>query len=392
MAKRVSLSGNEAVAQAMRQINPDVVAAFPITPSTEVPQYFSQYVANGQVTTEFVPVESEHSAMSACIGAAAAGARVMTATSSAGLALMWEMLGIASAKRLPITLALVNRTLSGPLNIHNDHTDAMGMRDSGWIQIFGENCQEAYDNFIQAIRIGEHPEVQLPVAVNFDGFITSHAVENLEMLEDAEVKAFVGQERVPAYSLLAEEAIAMGPLVLPVHFMEQKKQQFEAIKNSKKVILEVAAEFEKLTGRKYGLFEEYNMEDAEAAIVILNSSAGTAKTVVDKMRAEGKKVGLIKIRMYRPFPAEEIAAALSKVKGVAVMDKAESFSTQGGPVFTDVRSAMYGKADGKVVMSYIYGLGGRDVTTYQIDEVYANLLEAINTGKYEAYNYVGVRE
>jgi pyruvate ferredoxin oxidoreductase alpha subunit len=392
MAKRVSLSGNEAVAIAMKQINPDVVAAFPITPSTEVPQYFSQYVANGQVTTEFVPVESEHSAMSACIGAAAAGGRVMTATSSAGLALMFEMLGVASAKRLPITLALVNRTLSGPLNIHNDHTDAMAMRDTGWIQIFGENCQEAYDNFVQAIRIGEHPEVQLPVAVNFDGFITSHAVENLEVLEDAEVKAFVGEERVPAYSLLAEESIAMGPLVLPVHFMEQKRQQFEAMKNAKKVVLEVAAEYEKLTGRKYSFFEEYMMEDAEAAIVILNSSAGTAKTVIDKMRAEGKKVGLIKIRMFRPFPAEELAAALANVKGVAVMDKAEGFSTQGGPVFTDVRSAMYGKADGKVVMSYIYGLGGRDVTTYQIDEVYAALLEAINTGKYEAYNYVGVRE
>lgn len=392
MAKRVSLSGNEAVAIAMKQINPDVVAAFPITPSTEVPQYFSQFVANGQVTTEFVPVESEHSAMSACIGASAAGARVMTATSSAGLALMFEMLGVASAKRLPITLALVNRTLSGPLNIHNDHTDAMAMRDTGWIQLFGENCQEAYDNFIQAVKIGEHPEVQLPVAANFDGFITSHAVENLELLDDTEVKTFVGEERVPAYSLLAEENIAMGPLVLPVHFMEQKRQQFEAMKNAKKVVLEVAAEYEKLTGRKYSFFEEYNMEDAEAAIVILNSSAGTAKTVVDRMRAEGKKVGLIKIRMFRPFPSEEIAAALANVKGIAVMDKAEGFSTHGGPVFTDVRSALYGKADGKVVMSYIYGLGGRDVTTYQIDEVYASLLEAINTGKYEAYNYVGVRE
>jgi pyruvate ferredoxin oxidoreductase alpha subunit len=392
MAKRVSLSGNEAVAQAMRQINPDVVAAFPITPSTEVPQYFSTYVADGLVDTEFVPVESEHSAMSACIGAAAAGGRVMTATSSAGLALMWEMLYIASAKRLPITLALVNRALSGPLNIHNDHSDSMGMRDSGWIHIYGEDCQEAYDNFIQSIKIGEHPEVQLPVAVCYDGFITSHAVENMEMLEDEEVKAFVGKDRVSPYALLGQEAMSMGPLVLPAHYFESKRQQAEAIKNSKKVILEVAAEYEKLTGRKYGLFEEYMMEDAEAAIVIINSSAGTAKTVINKLRAEGKKVGLIKIRVYRPFPSEEIVEALKNVKAVAVMDKAESFSTQGGPVFTDVRSAMYGTADGKIVMSYIYGLGGRDVTTYQIDEVYNSLFEAINSGNYEPYNYVGVRE
>ena len=392
MAKRVSLSGNEAVAQAMRQINPDVVAAFPITPSTEIPQYFSQFVANGQVTTEFVPVESEHSAMSACIGAAAAGGRVMTATSANGLALMWEMLYIAASSRLPITLAAVNRALSGPINIHNDHSDTMGARDSGWIQLYGENAQEAYDNFIMAVKIGEHPDVQLPVMDCFDGFITSHAVENLEMLEDEEVKAFVGENRVAPYALIGQEPVSMGPLDLPPYYFEHKRQQAEAMKNAKRVILEVAAEFEKLTGRKYGLFEEYRMEDAEAAIVILNSSAGTAKAVVDSLRAEGKKVGLIKIREFRPFPAEELAEALSKVKAVAVMDKADSFSAAGGPVFTEVRSAMYGRADGKIVVSYIYGLGGRDVTTNQIEKVYNDLFSAIETGKYEVYNYVGVRE
>ncbi|TDT50256.1 pyruvate ferredoxin oxidoreductase [Fonticella tunisiensis] len=392
MAKRVSLSGNEAVAQAMRQINPDVVAAFPITPSTEIPQYFSQFVANGQVTTEFVPVESEHSAMSACIGAAAAGGRVMTATSANGLALMWEMLYIAASSRLPITLAAVNRALSGPINIHNDHSDTMGARDSGWIQLYGENAQEAYDNFIMAVKIGEHPDVQLPVMDCFDGFITSHAVENLEMLEDEEVKAFVGENRVAPYALIGQEPVSMGPLDLPPYYFEHKRQQAEAMKNAKRVILEVAAEFEKLTGRKYGLFEEYRMEDAEAAIVILNSSAGTAKAVVDSLRAEGKKVGLIKIRVFRPFPAEELAEALSKVKAVAVMDKADSFSAAGGPVFTEVRSAMYGRADGKIVVSYIYGLGGRDVTTNQIEKVYNDLFSAIETGKYEVYNYVGVRE
>lgn len=392
MAKRVSLSGNEAVAIAMRQINPDVVAAFPITPSTEVPQYFSQYVANGLVDTEFVPVESEHSAMSACIGAAGAGVRVMTATSSAGLALMWEMLNVASAKRLPITLALVNRAISGPLNIHNDHSDSMGMRDAGWIQLYSENAQEAYDNFVQAVRIGEHPDVQLPVAVCYDGFITSHAVENLELADDNEVKEFVGTDRVAPYALLGKEPCAMGPLVLQNHFFELKKAELEAMRNAKRVALEVAADYEKLTGRKYGLFEEYMMDDAECALVIINSSAGTAKNVINKLRAEGKKVGLIKIRVYRPFPGDEIAEALKNVKAVAVMDKAESFTTQGGPLLADVKTALYGKGDAKIVMSYIYGLGGRDVTTYLFDEVFDDLYKAVETNEYEPYKYIGVRE
>lgn len=392
MAKRVSLSGNEAVAFGMKQINPDVVAAFPITPSTEVPQYFSQFVANGEVDTEFVAVESEHSAMSACIGAAAAGGRVMTATASAGLALMWEMLYVGASMRLPMVLAVTNRALSGPINIHNDHSDTMGARDSGWIQLYGESAQEAYDNLIQAIRIGEHKDVQLPVMVCYDGFITSHAVENLEMLDDEEVKKFVGVKREAPFALIGQDPVSMGPLDLPNHYFEHKRLQAEAMKNAKKVILEVAAEYEKLTGRKYGFFEEYKMEDAEAAIVVINSTAGTAKFVVDNLRAQGKKVGLIKIRVFRPFPAEELAEALKNVKAVAVMDKADSFSAAGGPLFTEIRSAMYGRADGKIVTNYIYGLGGRDVTTTQIEKVYADLFNAIETGKYEVYNYLGVRE
>jgi len=392
MAKRVSLSGNEAVAFGMKQINPDVVAAFPITPSTEVPQYFSQFVANGEVDTEFVAVESEHSAMSACIGAAAAGGRVMTATASAGLALMWEMLYVGASMRLPMVLAVTNRALSGPINIHNDHSDSMGARDSGWIQLYGENAQEAYDNLIQAVRIGEHPDVQLPVMVCYDGFITSHAVENLEMLEDAEVKAFVGEERKAPFALIGQDPISMGPLDLPNHYFEHKRLQAEAMRNAKKVILEVAAEYEKLTGRKYGFFEEYKMDDAEAAIVLINSSAGTAKTVVDALRAQGKKVGLIKIRVFRPFPAEEIAEALKNVKAVAIMDKVDGFNAAGGPLFNEVVSAMYGKVDGKIVQNYIYGLGGRDVTTYNFETVFNNLFNAIETGKYEVYNYIGVRE
>ena len=257
MAIRERLSGNEAIATAMRQINPDVMPAFPITPSTEIPQYFSSYVANGQVDTVFVPVESEHSAMSACIGSEAAGARTMTATSANGLSLMWEMIYIASSLRLPIVMSLVNRAVSGPLNIHNDHSDAMGARDSGWIQLFSENNQEAYDNTIMANRIAEHKDVLLPLMVCQDGFITSHSIENIELIEDEKVKKFVGEYKPEHYLLDAENPMAMGPLDLQAYLFEHKAQQAIAMKNAKKVILEVAKDFEKMTGRKYGLFEEY---------------------------------------------------------------------------------------------------------------------------------------
>ncbi len=393
MAIRDRLSGNEAVAVAMKQINPDVVAAFPITPSTEIPQYFSAFVANGKVDTEFVPVESEHSAMSACIGAEAAGARTMTATSANGLGLMWEMLYIAASSRLPITLAVVNRALSGPINIHNDHSDSMGARDSGWIQLYGETNQEAYDNFIQAVRIGEHQDVLLPTMCCYDGFITSHAVENIELIEDEKVKAFVGDYHPEFYLNNKENPIAMGPLDLQNHYFEHKRQQAEAMKNAKKVILEVAAEFEKMTGRKYGLFEEYKMEDAEVAVVIINSTAGTAKFVIDDLRAKGVKAGLIKIRVYRPFPVEELAAALANCKAIAVMDKADSFNAAGGPLYTDITSAMFGRVDGVKVINYIYGLGGRDVKTDDIEFVYNELLEIVNTGEVKSvFNYLGVRE
>ena len=393
MARRERLSGNEAVSVAFKQINPDVVAAYPITPSTEVVQFFSTYVANGEVDTEFIPVESEHSAMSACIGAQAAGGRSMTVTSAQGLALMWEMLYIASAYRLPITLAVINRALSGPINIHNDHSDTMGARDSGWIQLYSEDCQEAYDNFIQGVRIAEHPDVMIPVMTCLDGFITSHKVENLELLDDAEVQKFVGKYNPPYHLMDKEKPMSMGPLSLPFHYFESKRQQAEGMRTSIDKILKVAADFEKLTGRKYGLFEEYKMDDAEAAIVILNSTAGTAKDVVDAMRADGHKVGLLKIRVYRPFPVEQITKALSKCKAVAVLDKADSVNAAGGPVFTDITSAMYGRVDGVKVINYIYGLGGRDVKTDDIKLVYDELLNVAKSGKVkEVYNYLGVRE
>ena len=392
MSIRERLSGNEASAIAMKQINPDVVAAFPITPSTEIPQYFSTFVSNGKVDTEFIAVESEHSAMSACIGAEAAGARAMTATSSNGLAYMWEMIYIASASRLPIVMPLVNRALSGPLNIHNDHSDAMGIRDSGWIMLFSENNQEAYDNLIMAHRIAEHKDVMLPLAVCQDGFITSHSIENIELIEDDKVKEFVGTYKPEHYLLNSKEPIAVGPMDLQAYLFEHKYQQSQAMKNAKKVILEVAKDFEKMTGRKYELFESYKLEDAEIAIVCMNSTAGTTKVVVDELRQKGIKAGLLKLRVFRPFPAEEIAKALENVKAVAVLDKADSLNACGGALFTDVTSGMYVNKCNVPTVSYIYGIGGRDTTTKDILSVYEDLQEIVENKKMDnPYRYLGVR-
>lgn len=392
MSIRERLSGNEASAIAMKQINPDVVAAFPITPSTEIPQYFSTFVSNGKVDTEFIAVESEHSAMSACIGAEAAGARAMTATSSNGLAYMWEMIYIASASRLPIVMPLVNRALSGPLNIHNDHSDAMGIRDSGWIMLFSENNQEAYDNLIMAHRIAEHKDVMLPLAVCQDGFITSHSIENIELIEDDKVKEFVGTYKPEHYLLNSKEPIAVGPMDLQAYLFEHKYQQSQAMKNAKKVILEVAKDFEKMTGRKYELFESYKLEDAEIAIVCMNSTAGTTKVVIDELREKGIKAGLLKLRVFRPFPAEEIAKALENVKAVAVLDKADSLNACGGALFTDVTSGMYVNNLSVPTVSYIYGIGGRDTTTKDILSVYEDLQEIVENKKIDnPYRYLGVR-
>lgn len=393
MSIRERLSGNEAAATAMKQINPDVVAAFPITPSTEIPQYFSTFVANGSVDTEFVAVESEHSAMSACIGAESAGARAMTATSANGLSLMWEMIYIASSLRLPIVLSLVNRAVSGPLNIHNDHSDAMGVRDSGWIMLFSENNQEAYDNTLMAHRIAEHESVRLPLMVCQDGFITSHSIENIELEEDSKVKEFVGEYHPEHYLLNQKEPIAVGPLDVQSYLFEHKAQQAEAMKNAKKVILEVAKDFEKMTGRKYGFFEEYKLADAEVAIVCMNSTAGTTKYVVDNLRKKGIKAGLLKLRVYRPFPVEEIAEALSHLKAIAILDKADSLNAAGGALFEDVTSAMYVCNKHVPAVNYIYGIGGRDTKADDIEKVYEELLKISKSGKVEnPFRYFGLRK
>ena len=393
MSIRERLSGNEATAIAMKQINPDVVAAFPITPSTEIPQYFSTFVANGEVDTEFVAVESEHSAMSATIGAEAAGARAMTATSANGLSLMWEMIYIASSLRLPIVMALVNRAVSGPLNIHNDHSDAMGVRDAGWIMLFSENNQEAYDNMLMAHRIAEHKDVQLPVMVCQDGFITSHSIENIQLESDEEVKKFVGTYKPEHYLLNEKEPIAVGPLDVQAYLFEHKAQQAEAMKNAKKVIKEVSEDFEKWTGRKYEFFEKYKLDDAEIAIVCMNSTAGTTKAVIDELREKGVKAGLLKIRMFRPFPVEEVAEALAHLKAVAVLDKADSLNGAGGALFEDVTSAMYVNQKQVPMVNYVYGIGGRDTTEMQIKQVYSDLEEIVKNGKVEnPYRYLGLRK
>lgn len=393
MAIRERLSGNEAVAYAIKQINPDVMPAFPITPSTEIPQYVANYIANGEIDTEFIHVESEHSAMSATLGASAAGARALTATSSCGMALMWEELYVAASDRLPIVLALVNRALTGPININADHSDSMGARDTGWIQIYAESNQEVYDNFLQAFPIAEHKDVHLPIMICQDGFITSHGVENILLVEDDLVKDFVGEYEPEHYLLNAKEKMSVGPYAVSNYYMETKRAQRQAMMNAKQVILDMAEKFEKMTGRKYGFFEEYRMEDAEYAIVIIGSAAGTCKAAIEQIRATtGKKVGLIKIRVFRPFPEEELAQALSKVKAVAIMDRCEMFSATSGPLGAEVRAALYQAKSDVEAVNYFYGLGGRDITVQDFEDIYNRLERIAETHEItDNYDYIGLR-
>jgi len=389
--ERKALTGNEAVAYAMKQINPDVVAAYPITPQTSLMQSFANYVADGVVDSELILVESEHSAMSACVGAAAAGARVMTATSANGLALMWEILYIAASTRLPIVMPVVNRALSAPINILCDHSDTMGARDSGWIQLFSENGQEAYDNVIQAIRIAEHPEVLTPVMITLDGFIISHGLGVVDVCDDDRVRDFIGEYKA-AYTLLdPEHPITFGPIDFSDFYFEHKRDQVTGIDKSIEVIPEVGREFGELFGREYGLIEPYKLDDAEAAVVALGSTAGTVKSVVDSLREDGLKVGLLKIRSFRPFPSALIADVLKDIKAVAVMDRSISFGAGSGPLFIEIRSALYGLD--LSITDYIYGLGGRNITLEEIERVFKETLDVAKTGKVESpVTYLGVRE
>ena len=392
MAKVVAVTGNEAVANALRQANPDVCAAYPITPATDIMQRFSAYVADGLVKTELILVESEHSAMSACVGASAAGGRVITATSSQGLALMWEILFIAAGDRLPIVMPLVNRALSAPINIHADHSDGMGARDTGWVQLWSENAQEAYDNTLQAFRIAEHMDIRLPVMVCLDGFIISHCIERLEYLEDDEARKFVG-EYTPLHPLLdVEHPVSYGPLILSDLYMEYKRVQHEVMTKVSDVVLDVAAEFERISGRKYGLFEPYLLDDAEIALVILNSAAGTAKDTVDEFRARGIKAGLLKPRLFRPFPYQGVADALKTAKAVCVMDRADSFGGF-GPMYMEIASALMMNGGKPALINKIYGLGGRDFLPEHAEHVLSELNDIAKGGKVRTFKeYIGVKE
>lgn len=383
-----ALTGGEAVAVAMRQINPDVVAAYPITPQTPIIETFAKFAADGEVDTEIIDVESEHSALSAVVGASAAGGRAMTATSSQGLALMAEIVYVASGSRLPIVMAISNRALSAPINIHCDHTDSMFLRDSGWIQIYSENAQEAYDNTLIALKVAENKKVQLPAMVMQDGFITSHNVENVIILDDKKAKSFIGKYE-PEYPLLNfEKPVTVGPLDLFDYFFEHKYQQAEAMNEAMKALKEADKEFYKLTGRKYDFVENYRMSDAQYVIVALSSTCGTAKMAVDDLRKKGKKAGLLKIRLMRPFPEKEIQKALEGKKAVAVLDRSISFGAC-SPVFTEVRSSLYGLKKRPKLQNYIYGLGGRNIGLKDIEKVFSELMKGSLS---DSIRYIGLRK
>jgi len=400
-----ALNGDEAVALAVKQSDVDVIAAYPITPQTIIVEKLSEYVANNEVETEYVCTESEHSAMAACLAASATGARVFTATASAGLALMHEMLFVTSGCRAPVVMAVANRALSAPLNIHGDHSDAMAERDSGWIQIYAENAQEVYDSVIQAFRIAEHLDVQLPVMVGLDGFTLSHTLENVQTLADETVKNFVQTRQFPVvlthegktvpFKLDPDTPLTIGPVALPNYYFEFKRQQEEAMNNAMTVIQQIHDQYVQLTGRAYGdgLLEQYKLGDAEIAVICVGSTAGTAKAVIDELRNSGVKAGLLRIRTYRPFPAEAIVKALRQAKAVAVMDRSMSFGGRGGAVFHEVRHALYDSATRPYVVNYIYGLGGRDTSPIQIKKIFDDLQKILQTKHVEdLVHYIGLRE
>jgi pyruvate ferredoxin oxidoreductase alpha subunit len=403
--KMMALSGDEAAAYAAKQSDVDVVAAYPITPQTIIVEKFSEYVANGEVETAFVCVESEHSAMAASLSASVTGARAFTATASAGLALMSEMLFVTSGCRAPVVMAVANRALSAPINIHGDHSDSMAQRDSGWIQLYAENAQEAYDSIIQAFRIAENADVLLPVMVGLDGFTLSHTLENVETLLDADVKEFIGARQFPKvlthegknvpFRLDPANPMTVGPLALQNYYFEFKRQQEEAMENALAAIQQVNSEYAKISGRNYGngLVETYRLEDAEVAAICLGSTAGTMKTVVDALRQDGVKAGLLRLRTFRPLPVEQIRSALENVKAVAVMDRCMSFGGNGGPVCHEVRHLLYDAAARPYVVNYIYGLGGRDTSPTELRSIYTYLQRVLQTGRVETpIQYLGLRE
>jgi len=388
----MGMTGDEAVAHAAKQSKVDIVAAYPITPQTIIVERFSKYVADGEVQTGYVCVESEHSALSACVGSSLTGARVFTATSSQGLALMHEMMYIASGLRCPIVMGVANRALSAPINIHGDHSDMMGSRDCGWIQIYVEDAQEAYDWTIQAFRIAEDKDVQLPVSVNLDGFIITHCMEGVDVLDDDVVSKFL-QTRKPLFKLDPEKPITVGALCFTDYYFEFKRQQVDALSHVQGVLDKVIKEYKGVTGRSYSVLDAYGMDDAEAAVLCLGSTAGTAREVARKLRAQGKKVGVVKIWLYRPFPIDEVRAVLKNVKAVAVFDRAISFGAQYGAVCSDVVSALHTVDKRPKIFNVIFGLGGRDIKPSGIEHVFNQALETARSGVVkEETVFLGVRE
>lgn len=383
--KKIALTGNEAMAYAMKQAQPDVFCAYPITPTTDILTVMAKYIADDSLDCEFVPAESEHSVGSIIFGAAAAGARTFTCTASQGLALMHEVLHIISGARLPIIIASSSRSLSSPLNVHGDQADFMDMRDTSFIQIFSENSQDSYDNFLQAVRIAE--AVNLPAIVSSDGFITSHNLEAVEILNDEQAYKFIGQPK-PAYSILdLKNPITLNPLALPDSFMEIKENQAKAMTAAKKEIKKISQDFSRLTGRQYEFFRKYELDDAEIAIIVMGSTAETAQPVVDELRKKGVKAGLLSLRVFRPFPATEIAEALKKCQVIAVMDKALGFSDFGGPLFVEVAAALQ-RTDLRLI-SRIYGLGGREINEKMIEKIFIELQDLLKNKKIKKFDYVG---
>lgn len=393
MSKEVLLSGNYAVAHALRQVDPHVYPGYPITPSTKIMEAVATFIANGDMSCELIAVESEHSAMSAAIGAAAAGARVASATAANGLAFMWEVLYVASGSHLPIVLAVGNRALSTPINGFADHGETMGARDAGWIQFYSENVQESYDNIIQAFRIGEDSRVRLPVMVCLDGFLLTHTSENIKLEDDQAVKEFVGPYRAE-YSLLdPDRPVSHGLSDTPDHYMEHKMRQQAGMERAREVIEEVGAEYGRLFGRSYGLIDPYRLEDAELAIVLLGSEVGRVRDVVDEMRAQGKKVGLLRLRVVRPFPDEQVVRQLLGLRAVAVMDRSFAPGAAGAPLFHEVRAALYDhRSHAPLVVNRIYGLGGRVLRNDDVREIFVEL-EALAGGDstVPAIRMVGLR-
>lgn len=385
------LTGDSAIAHALKQCDLDVVAAYPITPQTLIIEDYQKFAADGEVKAKVIPVESEHSAMSACVGASAVGARVATASASAGLALMWEILYCASGMRMPIVFAVANRALSAPINIHNDWSDTYGARDSGFIQIYCQSGQEVYDTTIMAFRIAEDHKVLLPIMVCIDGFILSHNVERVELLPDEAVEEFVGV-RNPFAALDPDKPMTMGPLALTDYYFEFKEQQDQAMDNVPGVFDKVEAEFEKMTGRKYGMFEAYKTEDADIIIFTHSSPGGTAKVVADALREKGEKVGVLRLRMFRPFPAKEIAESLKNAKAVVVFEKARSFGAPANPLAMEVRTALYDLEKRPMVTNFVIGLGGRDVPPTTLVDGVEKTKEYLKKGEAPLYESLGVRK